>query len=146
MQTIQLKIDTKNRSECIDVTPMIAQWIETIGATNGIVLVRTLHTTTAIVVNEHEAGFLDDLLGRVRRLVPEDGQYVHDDFSRRPGVGADERVNGFAHVQASLLGSQILVPVRDGKLALGRWQSVIFVELDGPRNARTIECSLIASL
>lgn len=146
MQTTQLTIDTTNRRECVDVTPMVAQWLESIGAMDGIVLVRTLHTTTSIVINEHEAGFLDDLLDRVRRLAPEDGAYVHDDFSRRPNVDADERINGFAHVQASLLGSQALVPVRDGRLALGRWQSVIFVELDGPRNGRTIECSLIASL
>lgn len=125
------------------MTPRISDWLTAQEVVNGMVLVRTLHTTTSILVNEHEHGFLNDLHAKLQQIVPEDVPYGHDDFSKRTNVPPDERVNGFAHIQASLLGSQVLIPVREGKLVLGRWQSILFVELDGPREQRTVECTLI---
>lgn len=143
MQSTQLLIDTSQHKEYVDVTPHISDWLAVQGIVNGMVLIRTLHTTTSIFINEYEHGFLSDLRIKLQQLIPENVSYEHDDFSKRTNIAPDERVNGFAHIQASLLGTQVLIPVREGKLVLGKWQSILFVELDGPRKQRTVEFTLI---
>ena len=106
--------------------------------TNGIALVNTLHTTCALFVNEFQSALIDDLKGLVERLVPERGGYRHDD----PRYSDCERGNAHSHLRAALLGRSIAVGVNTGELALGRFQSIIFAEFDGPRK-REIHVQLI---
>ena len=104
----------------------------------GLLVVHTLHTTTAILVNEQEPLLHDDLFRQLERLAPRDLAYDHDDPTRRVVNRTDtERTNGHAHCRAMLLGSTVSLPVIDGRLVLGRWQRVLFVELDGPQE-RTV--------
>jgi secondary thiamine-phosphate synthase enzyme len=143
-QTTRFTITTNEPHSFTDLTERINAWIAKQDILDGLLLIRTLHTTTAIFVNEHERGFLQDLDRLLCELAPVTTKYQHDDFSKRLKGEADERVNGFAHLQASLLGSQVIIPITNGKLVLGQWQSILFAELDGPRKERCIECRLIS--
>jgi secondary thiamine-phosphate synthase enzyme len=107
----------------------------------GWVNVQSRHTTAGIVVNENEAGLVRDALALLERLAPRGAGYVHDELHRRPGVPADERLNGHAHAKALLLRTAETVNVAAGRLQLGTWQRVLLVELDGPRER---EVSLLA--
>ena len=99
----------------------------------GLLNVSSAHTTTGIVVNEHEPLLLTDFEGCLERLVPRRTTYAHDDLVQREGVGPDEPRNGHAHCRALLLPSSAGLAVANGRLLLGRWQRVFLVELDGPR-------------
>ena len=100
----------------------------------GIVNVQTLHTTTAVVVNEHEPLLLADFQALLEAAAPGDGRYRHDDTTVRTVNMTDaERPNGHAHCRALLLPSSACLNVTNGRLRLGQWQRVFFVELDGPR-------------
>jgi secondary thiamine-phosphate synthase enzyme len=106
--------------------------VERSGVVAGVAHVFSRHTTAAIRVNENEPLLLADLQRLLERLAPL-GSYEHDDMTRRAGVLADEPVNGHAHCRHLLLGASESVPIIDGVLALGRWQSIFLVELDGGR-------------
>jgi secondary thiamine-phosphate synthase enzyme len=102
------------------------------GVKEGIFLVFTLHTTTAITINEAESGLWQDLLERLAYLIPRSKEYRH--------CGDD---NAHAHIQASLLGNSAVIPVERGSLLLGTWQRVLFLELDGPR-ARKVYFKIVS--
>ena len=100
----------------------------------GFLNIQTVHTTTAIVVNEHEPLLLADFAALLENAAPSGAGYRHDDATvRTVNVTADERINGHAHCRALLLGPSACLNVIDGRLLLGRWQRVFMVELDGPR-------------
>ena len=127
------EILTEERTQFIDLTDWVARCLARSGIDRGIVLVRALHTTAAVVVNEHEPLLLEDLKAMLERLAPE-GEYAHDDLSRRRvNVEPGERRNGHSHARALLLGGSGPIGVLQGALDLGRWQSILLVELDGPR-------------
>ena len=105
---------------------------------------QTLHTTTGVMINEHEPLLLGDLKAMFERLVPA-GRYDHDDFERRTvNLTPDERVNGHAHCRAALLRTSESLPIVNGALTLGRWQRVFLVEFDGPRR-REVSVALVAT-
>jgi secondary thiamine-phosphate synthase enzyme len=97
--------------------------------TTGVALVNTLHTTCALFVNEFQSALMDDIMALGERLVPERGGFRHDD----PRYSDCERGNAHAHLRTALLGRNIALAVNGGELTLGRFQSVIFAEFDGPR-------------
>jgi secondary thiamine-phosphate synthase enzyme len=97
------------------------------------------HTTCTLILNELEDGALDDLRRRLDQLVPADVYYGHDDLDRRRQNLEDghERPNGRAHVMQMLLGgSSHSIPVVGGEPVLGRWQRLLLLELDEPRERR----------
>jgi secondary thiamine-phosphate synthase enzyme len=110
------------------------------GLEAGWVNVQTRHTTTGICVNEHERLLVGDLLALLERLAPRGTAYAHDSCTSA-GVGPDERPNGHAHAKALLLRTAETLNFAGGSLQLGRWQRVLLVELDGPRER---EVSLLA--
>lgn len=122
-------LSTEERCEVSDITKLIREVVQQSPVANGIALINTLHTTCALFVNEFQSALIDDLKGLIERLVPERGGYRHDD----PRYSDCERGNACAHLRAALLGRSIAVGVNNGELTLGRFQSVIFAELDGPR-------------
>jgi secondary thiamine-phosphate synthase enzyme len=122
-------LSSEERTEISDITKLVRDAVQPFPVTNGIVLVNTLHTTCALFVNEFQRALVDDLRGLVERLVPDRAGYRHDD----PRYSDCERGNASAHLRAALLGRSIAVGLNQGELALGRFQSVIFAELDGPR-------------
>jgi secondary thiamine-phosphate synthase enzyme len=123
-----------------DITDDVAEAVRESGVRDGIVCVYSPHTTCCVRVNEFEDGFLEDFATLLRRLVPSETYYAHDDWGRRTENVCEEdmeRGNGHAHCMSMLLGSAgEAIPVRDGELALGTWQRVLFLELDRERDRR----------
>ena len=116
-------------TEVSDITKLVRDIVQNSPVTTGIALINTLHTTCALFVNEFQAALIEDLKGLMARLVPERGGYRHDD----PRYSDCERGNADAHLRSALLGRTIAVGVTNGELVLGRFQSIIFAEFDGPR-------------
>ncbi len=122
-------IASEERTEVSDITKLVRDAIHRSPVANGIALINTLHTTCALFMNEFQSALVDDLKALAERLVPERGGYRHDD----PRYSDCERGNAHAHLRAALFGRNISVAVCNGELSLGRFQSIIFAELDGPR-------------
>ena len=123
-----------------DITDDVGEVVKASGIRNGIVCVYSPHTTCSVRVNEFESGFLEDFAELLRRLVPSDGYYAHDDWDKRTENICPEDMdfgNGHAHCMSMLLGpAGESIPVRDGELCLGTWQRVLFLELDRERDRR----------
>lgn len=128
---------TRECGQLIDVTGDLTALVEESEVTNGMALVFSPHTTCAVLINEHEDGFLDDFVEALDGLVPADRYYRHDDLSiRRQGIEDDtaDFPNGHSHVRSGLLSSASqAIPIVDGALLLGRWQRVFLCELDRAR-------------
>ena len=130
----RIRVTTGRPMEFIDLTEQIQALAAKAAVHAGLVNVQSLHTTTAIVVNEHEPLLLTDFAALLTRAAPKEAPYHHDDMGiRTVNLAPDERPNGHAHCHALLLGSSALLNLADGRLQLGRWQRVFLVELDGPR-------------
>ncbi len=124
----ELRIRTTAKREMIDLTARVAAIVARAGVDEGLCSVYTPHATAAVVVNENDdPNVCVDVLDALDRLVP-------------AGVWRHDRVDGNAasHIQATMLGPGEIIPVRRGELCLGRWQAVMLVELDGPRERRVL--------
>lgn len=119
-----LKVKTKSNIEIVNITSQINSVIKKSEITEGSLTVFTPHTTTAITVNENEPGLVQDLANTMLDIVPKGKGYLHD--------GLDG--NAHSHILASIIGCSVTIPVINGSPALGTWQSILFIELDGPRN------------
>lgn len=129
-----IRTRTRRPLEFVDLTARIRSEVALSGIRDGLVSIQTRHTTTAIVINENEPLLLEDLAGLLGRLAPQDGGYRHDRFDLRTvNVEPGERVNGHAHARAVVLGASECVGLAGGELAVGRWQRILLVELDGGR-------------
>jgi secondary thiamine-phosphate synthase enzyme len=138
-----IRVTTRHPTEFIDLTDHLEQFVASTGVGSGILNVQTLHTTTAILVNEHEPLLLADFQRLLESAAPSDARYRHDDTTvRTVNVTAGERPNGHAHCRALLLPSCVSLNVTNGHALLGKWQRVFLVELDGPRE-REISALLI---
>jgi secondary thiamine-phosphate synthase enzyme len=132
-------VRASERMGFVDLTDELVDAVAWSGVEDGFCLVFTTHTTCALMVNEWEDGAREDFVERLAALVPDDAYYAHDDLSRRTqNLVPDERSNGRSHVIHMLMGgtSQV-IPVVEGRPAFGRWQRLILVELDEPKD-RTI--------
>jgi secondary thiamine-phosphate synthase enzyme len=129
---VVVSVATRDRLEFVDITPALAGVVEGLGLRDGVLTVYTRHTTTGLLINEHEPLLFSDLQAMFERLVPENGPFAHDDSKRRTvNLTPDERRNGWAHCRAALLRTSESIPVADTHLSLGRWQRVLLVEFDG---------------
>jgi secondary thiamine-phosphate synthase enzyme len=125
---VELYIRTNRKWHVIDITSQVAEIVENSGVSEGTCLVYVRHTTAAVTINENaDPNIGEDLVEALNRLIPE-GIWQHDEIDD----------NGAAHIKASLIGPSETIPVRDGKLQLGRWQAVMLVEFDGPRDRQVI--------
>ncbi len=117
------------RTELSDITKLVQEAIRQFPVNAGVALINSLHTTCALFVNEFQSALVDDLKALIERLVPPRDGYRHDD----PRYSDCERGNAHSHLRAVLLGRPVAVGIKDGELMLGRFQSIIFAEFDGPR-------------
>jgi secondary thiamine-phosphate synthase enzyme len=131
-------VRSEERTEFADITKLVKDALGQAPVTNGIALVNTLHTTCALFVNEFQSALIHDLRALMERLVGDRAGYRHDD----PRYSDCERGNARAHLRSALLGRSIAVGISDGELALGRFQSIIFAEFDGPRT-REVSVQLV---
>jgi secondary thiamine-phosphate synthase enzyme len=133
-QSSSQQILSDRTTQFIDITDRLLQLVAHSRIHTGTVNVQTLHTTTGIVVNEHEPLLLADFEELLSELAPASRTYRHDDVRRRTvNLTARERVNGHAHCRALCLPTSVTLNVVGGRLQLGTWQRVFFVELDGPQ-------------
>ena len=123
-----ISVETDRRTQVTDVTDAVAATIPDGAA--GTVTVFSQHTTAAVIVNEGEGRLLEDVEAFLQNVVPEEG-WAHD--------AIDD--NADSHLRSLLLGPGETVPVADGHLNLGTWQSILLVELDGPRS-RTLSITV----
>ena len=124
-----LEVTTERRTQLIDVTPDVRRALD--GQLDGAaaVLVYVPHTTAGVTINEHaDPAVARDFEAALERLVEDDWGWLHIEEGEE---------NAPSHIRAALMGSQVLIPVRDGELALGTWQGIFFCEFDGPRT-RTV--------
>jgi secondary thiamine-phosphate synthase enzyme len=128
----QLQLTTGDGIALHDVTPQIGSYLAESGIQNGFVTITSRHTTTALTINENEERLLEDVKTFFTQLIPPQAKYLHNDIHLRD-CPPDEPENAHSHLAAMLLGSSEVVPVSEGRLVLGQYQSIMLVELDGPR-------------
>ena len=130
IKTHSLKIDTSKSFEIIDITSKINELID---IEEGMISIFSKHSTSAIVVNENESGLLKDLEFTLNNLITDKYSYNHDRIDN----------NAKSHLKSFLLSSSECLPIKNNRLDLGTWQSVFFIELDGPRRNRTITLTMM---
>lgn len=135
-----IEIETEPGINIYNITPEIEKLIASTSITNGQVMVFSRHTTTALAINEDEQRLLEDIKVFLRKLAPEGDRYLHNDLHLRD-VPEDEPINAHSHLMALMLNTSEVIPIVDGKLFLGTWQSILFFELDGSRK-RAIFCQI----
>lgn len=136
----KLSLKTKREFEFIDITTDVEKAIINSGIEEGYALVYSPHTTCSVLVNEKETGLIADMQSTLQRLVPVLETYLHDDFSiRTENMHDDETKNAHSHLR-QLIGGRTseYVPVAEGELLLGRWQRIMFVELDSSKEREVL--------
>jgi len=123
----QLALQTQRKREFVNITPQVKAAMEKSSFRDGIILVSVLHSNAAIIVNDDEAGLLEDMQSWLDQVAPEREDYKHRGrFESNTGI----------HLQSLLLHHQVIVSFSEGRLDLGPWQFVLFAELDGQRPKR----------
>jgi len=122
----EINIKTTRRVELVNITDKVKNLVKSSNIKDGIVNVFTRHTTSAIFINENESRLLGDFEKIIEKLVPMGGSYGHNTIDN----------NADSHLRAMIIGGSQSIPLLDGSLDLGTWQSIFFVEFDGPRSRR----------
>ena len=136
LETILYK--TRERLELINITRDLNEVVRKHGLKAGFIIVQSLHTTTAVFINEFQQALVDDMKSFLERLVGRLDYWRHND----PRLSECDRQNAASHLRAMVLGHTLSVPVRNGELMLGNWQSIILAELDGPRE-RSVQVQVL---
>ena len=143
-QYTQIEMDTIHPGISIhDITSQVKEAIVKAGVKEGAVTILSRHTTTAVVINEAETRLMDDMRQWLHKMADPNLPYLHNDLSRReapqgwPGGHSEwvkqEPINAHSLLLSAMLGNTLHVPVNGGRLCVGTWQSILLVELDGPR-------------
>src|SRR5258708_37703262 len=120
----EIRIRTARKTQLLDITGEVQAALDGLSEASA-VLVFVPHTTAGVTINEHaDPAVARDFEAALERIVGEDWGWQHIE---------DGEENAPSHIRAALMGPQVLVPLRDGRLALGTWQGIFFCELDGPR-------------
>jgi len=130
----RMDIETTKRVEIRDLTTLVQEMVRSAGVDAGLVTLSSMHTTTAIFVNEPQTALLDDIEQLLERLAPRGEEWKHND----PRYSDCDRQNADAHLRAIVLGSSVTLQVADGDLVMGQWQRILMAELDGPRTRQLV--------
>ena len=130
-----ISLSTKGFGDILDITHHIYAMIDRSRIENGLVTVFCPGSTGAVTTIEYESGVLRDLQRAIEKIAPSDIPYEHD---RRWGDG-----NGFSHVRAALMKPSLSIPMVKGRLALGTWQQIVFIDFDNRRRERNILVQVI---
>jgi len=123
--------------QLIDITERVRERVAAAGLRDGLVTVLSRHTTARVNLNEREERLQRDMVAFLERMAPADGDYGHNLDT------VDGRPNAHSHLLGLFVNASESIPVRDGALVLGEWQSLFFVELDGPRPRRQVLLQLL---
>jgi len=130
MQTVRL--DTKYKTQMIDITEQVKDEVVKLGVTNGLCTVFCSHTTASVVFFENQDPKLRrDFLASLSHIAPVDNIYASGDG------------NAPAHIKSALCGQRVVLPVVNGQLFLGQWQGIFFCEFDGAREGREYHIQVI---
>ncbi|UZJ38237.1 secondary thiamine-phosphate synthase enzyme YjbQ [Prosthecochloris sp. SCSIO W1103] len=124
--------ETVEAIQIIDITDEVREFVASCGLKKGQLTLVSQHTTAFININEQETQLLEDMVIFLKRLVPKDGEYLHNI------APIDGRDNAHSHLMGLFMNSSETIPFESGKLLLGKWQSIFLVELDGPRPRRSV--------
>ena len=127
--TEYLWFNTPERRAFVNITDKCDEILEKSGIKEGLMLVSAMHITAAIWVNDNESGILQDAMDMLERLAPQGKDYRHH------GTGED---NGDAHLKNLLTHHQVMIPITEGRLDLGPWQTIFYAEFDGQRRKRVV--------
>lgn len=133
----ELSIKTKGEGDVVDITDMVSSAVRGSGILDGIVNVFVVGSTAAVTTIEYEPGLVRDVSDILEKIAPKNHPYKHHE---RWGD-----YNGHSHVRAALIGPSISVPLRDGKLVLGTWQQLVFLELDIRPRERKIVVTVVGA-
>jgi secondary thiamine-phosphate synthase enzyme len=132
-----IEIASEAPLQVIDITAAVRERVAAAGLREGLVTVLSRHTTARVNLNENEARLQQDMVAFLERTAPADGDYGHNLDT------VDGRPNAHAHLLGLFVNASESIPVREGELVLGEWQSLFFVELDGPRPRRQVLLQLL---
>ncbi|MBI4361614.1 MAG: YjbQ family protein [Euryarchaeota archaeon] len=135
VETRTLEFETRGNTQVLDITRRVAEAIRSAHLTRGIVSLFVPGSTGALTTMEHEPGAVEDLQGALERLFPRGAPYRHNH------TGGDD--NGHSHLRASLLGPSLTVPVEEGRMRLGTWQQIVFIDMDTRPRRREIVVQFI---
>lgn len=110
----------------VDVTDEVLAAVRESGIRNGLLVAQLPHATAALVLNENESGVKHDLLNKLDELIPVGGNYLHDRIDD----------NAHSHLKSAVIGTPRVLPVIEGRVIRGPWQSFLVIEQDGPRNRK----------
>jgi secondary thiamine-phosphate synthase enzyme len=128
LETLALK--TTQKQQLINITSRVKEAVTDSGIKNGFVGLFSQHTTAALMVSEFQNALLDDIAAFLRRVVDDDVSYKHNS----PQFSDCDRQNAASHLRSMLFNNSVVLPVSEGELVLGQFQSVILAEMDGPRD------------
>jgi secondary thiamine-phosphate synthase enzyme len=135
----RIELATVAPIEIVDITAKVRDWVASSGIRDGIATLISPHTTARLNVNEREPQLQRDMVAWLKRLVPRDGEWLHN------LAPVDGRDNAHAHLLGLFMNASETIPVAEGELVLGGWQSIFFIELDGPRERRGIELQILGT-
>lgn len=135
--TQTIKLTSKKPIQLIDITKETALFVQSVEGRNGIVIVASTHTTAAVKINEKCEKLEEDLKIFFKKLAPPGENYNHNHQA------LDGRNNAHSHLINYLLSRSETITVKDQQLLLGPWQTLFFVELDGPRHERLVHLTFL---
>jgi secondary thiamine-phosphate synthase enzyme len=135
VHTGNIRFSTRGEIEVLDITSDVSNIVNNSGMKEGIVCVFVPGATGAITTIEYEDGLVFDIKSAFSRLFPKDMEYKHE-LRWHDG-------NGHSHIRASFLGPSISIPFKDGKLVLGTWQQIIFIEFDNKSHNRNLMVQVV---
>jgi secondary thiamine-phosphate synthase enzyme len=129
-----IHFSTRRREELVDITEQVREVVKRSGVDNGLCALYAQGATAAIMIQEgDDPNIRTDVLNLLRTTIPH-GKWLHDRIDN----------NGDAHLKSGLVGASETIPVIDGELALSTWQNIFFCDFDGPRNRRSVVCTVLA--
>ena len=133
----RIEFETVEPIQILDMTGQVRDWLKATGVRDGLLTVTSSHTTARVNVNEREPQLQKDMVTYLKRLVPCDGDWLHNLAT------VDGRGNAHSHILGLFMNSSESIPVTGGEMILGGWQSIFFIELDGPRQRRGLELQIM---
>jgi secondary thiamine-phosphate synthase enzyme len=135
----RIELATVEPIEIVDITGKVREQVASSGIRDGLLTLISPHTTARVNLNEREPQLQRDMVTQLKRFVPRDGDWLHN------LAPVDDRDNAHAHLLGLFMNSSETVPVAGGELVLGSWQSIFFIELDGPRERRGVELQIFGN-
>jgi len=134
-----LRLRAEFAPQFMDITSSVTAAVEASQVQEGSVTVFSRHTTAAVKINENEPLLLQDMARFLEQFAPRDAEYRHNDFEiRTANMTEDECPNGHSHCQHLILSASETIPIVEGKVVLGQWQSIFVIELDRPRDREIV--------